>query len=59
MRGNALTAGYVKKNLKYSKIPSDEVWREKLIKELISSEVEVNGFSQEEVTEMVEYLCST
>ena len=58
-RGNALTAGYVKKNLKYFQIPADEVWREKLIKELISSEVEVNGFSQEEVNEMVEYLCST
>ena len=44
-RQSDLTPAFVKKNLRYFKIPECEVWRERILKELLSIEVEIAGFS--------------
>ena len=58
-RQSDLTPAFVKKNLRYFKVPECEVWRERILKELLSNEVEIDGFTQHEVDEVIEYLCTT
>ena len=54
-----LTPAKVKKNLKYFDIPNQESWRTGLLGELLDSEQEVPGFDNEEVDDIISFLCSS
>ena len=49
-------------NLEYHKIPESEAWRVGLLKELVAireDEGEVPGMTNEEVEEIMDYICTT
>ena len=50
-----LTSRHVKKNLAYHPVPIGELWRISIVKELIHSDLE--GFSNEEIIEMKDFIC--
>ena len=56
---SALSASAVKSTLEYFPVPVGEEWRVQILKELINHEVEVPGFSSEELREITEYVCTS
>ena len=56
---SALTVSAVKRSVNYFAVPTGEEWRLPLLDELLSPEVEVPGFLDEEVKELLEYLCTS
>ena len=49
-------------NLTYQTIPEDEMWRLSLIKELLEirrNDLELNGFSEEEVSSLIDCVCGS
>ena len=55
----ALTPGLVKKNMKYFRVPDDQKWRVPLLGELINENISIPGFSESELTDMKNYLCTS
>ena len=50
----------VKENFKYKPVPEDELWRIPLLKEIIevrTGTYEIEGFTNEEIDEMLEFVC--
>ena len=48
------------KDLKYFPVPENESWRVNLLKELLDSRLEnmeIPGFSQQELTNMIDFVC--
>ena len=48
------------KDLEYFKVPENEYWRVNVLKELLETRLEnsaIPGFSQQEITEMIEFVC--
>ena len=59
---NDLTADVVKKRMRYSLVPEIEVWRVSLGHEILSARVGcllVDGFSYEELDEILSYACTS
>ena len=56
---SALTASAVKRSVNYFAVPIGEEWRLPMLVELLSPEVEVPGFLDEELKELVEHLCTS
>ena len=54
-----LTARSVKIKMRYSQTPKEQEWRECILKELLSEESEVPGFSQQELDDMAKFICSS
>ena len=57
-----LTATHVKKNLKYHEIPLDEKWRISIADELLQLKqlkVSLDGFTSEEISTMLDYVCTS
>ena len=58
---SSLTPGLIKKKLVYSVIPEDDEWRTGICCELLklqeNKQVELHGFTQEEIKEMLRYVC--
>ena len=57
-----LNSNTVKKKMKYHDIPDEEHWRVSSATELIKirdKKLEVTGFTQEEIKEMLDYICSS
>ena len=56
-----LTAGLIKRKLKYMATPPAELWRISLCKELLlvqaGSQLELPGFSKDERDQLLEYAC--
>ena len=55
-----LTPSLVKKSLKYKEIKEDEQWRIPVLKELIETrdgEQVIPGFTNNEINEMLDFLC--
>ena len=49
-------------NIEYKPVPIDEEWRIQMLKELImvkQGERDVENFSQEEINEIIEFVCSS
>ena len=53
------TPTIVKKTMQYFKTPASEKWRVDILSELLSRELDVVGFEQDEILEMMTFLCST
>ena len=53
------TSTVVKKSMKFVSVPECEKWREGVLSELLSGELQVDGFEEDEILEMIECLCST
>ena len=56
----SLTPGLIKKKLVYSVIPEDDEWRTGMccrILKLRDKKVELQGFTQKEINEMLRYVC--
>ena len=49
----------VKTKMKYSAVPHPEEWRTGLLKELLSNQLEVPGFTDDEIGDMVSYICNS
>ena len=48
--------------LSYQQLPESELWRPNLIKELLdirANGLELNGFSEEEVSTLIDYVCGS
>ena len=56
---SALSASAVKSTLEYFPVPVGEEGRVQILKELKNHEVEVPGFSSEELREITEYVCTS
>ena len=57
-----LTAGYIKRNLKYFEVPADKEWRVPICNELLDirhGDTELKGFTTEECIDMLSYICSS
>ena len=52
-----LTSVTVKKMMKYFPVPDLESWRTGFLSELMSDDLEVPGFTEHEIEEMVSFLC--
>ena len=60
--GEAVTAGSVKKNLKYFPVPDDESWRVQAIKELLAvraGQATLSQFEYEDISDMINILSTT
>ena len=47
-------------DLRYFKVPENEIWRVNLLKELLDSRldnIEIPGFSHEEISELIDFVC--
>ena len=53
---NELSSGFIKANMRYFPIPSHEDWRTGLLSELISSSLDLSGFTEEGTSAMVSFL---
>ena len=52
----------VKNTFKYKHVPDDQLWRIPLLKEMIevrAGTTQIEGFSDEEITEMMEFVCTS
>ena len=52
----------VKNSFKYKHVPDDQLWRIPLLKEMIevrAGTTQIEGFSDEEITEMMEFVCTS
>ena len=56
---SSLSSSIIKRNMKYFPVPEEEEWRVGCIMELLNEKVEIPGFSDKEVKEILSYLCST
>ena len=59
---NDLTSEVVKTSMKYFEIPQQEKWRESLVEELIlikNNDMELNGFSKEDITDLLFDVCTS
>ena len=54
-----LCPALVKKKMKYFEVPAHEHWRTGFLTELLSDTLEIPGFSDDELEEMVSYLCTS
>ena len=54
-----LTPSMVKTKLKYFDVPEDEGWRLGPILELLNENLKIPGFTDDETSEILEYLCTT
>ena len=57
-----LSSNLVKKNLVYARQESDELWKSSLAKELLdvrTNKLEISGFNEDEVEEMLAYTCTS
>ena len=60
-RSVSLTQGVVKKNLVYERIPPDSLCKSSLAIELQpvrTNEIEVNGFTNDEIEDILTYACT-
>ena len=55
----ALTPGLVKSTMKYFRVPDDQMWRLPLLRELTNENISIPGFSDSELTDMKNYLCTS
>ena len=53
------TPAEIKKIMKYYPVPENEKWRQGVISELLDKQLEVPGFNDNELHEVVSYLCRT
>ena len=57
---NKLSSKEVRNNVQYKLVPEEEKWRIPMLKELIEVKAgnwKIEGFSNEELTEIVEFIC--
>ena len=54
-----LSPAFVKKKMKYSDVPPNEQWRTGFLTELLSDNLEIPGFTDDELEEMVSFLCTS
>ena len=54
-----LSPAFVKKKMKYSDVPPHEHWRTGFLTELLSDNLDIPGFTDDELEEMVSYLCTS
>ena len=50
----------VTENFKHKPVPDDQLWRIPLLKEIIevrAGTYQIEGFTDEEITEMIEFVC--
>ena len=52
-----LTANIVKKKMRYSVAPVSESWRVAMVSELMDKNIDVPGFSEAEIRDMLTYAC--
>ena len=60
MNINELKYCDVKENFKYKPVPDKELWRIPLLKEIIeviTGTYQIEGFTHEEIDEMLEFVC--
>ena len=55
----SLTPGLTKKSMKYFPVPSTEEWRIGVLSELLSDELQIPGFTYQEVNELTTFLCNS
>ena len=58
-KSDSLTPMKVKKLMKYYRIPEMEKWRLGPLKEILSSDMAIPGFSQKELEDILQYLATT
>ena len=49
-------------NYKYAPVKSDEMWKIDIVKELVevrANQVQIEHFSEEEVNELIEHICTS
>ena len=49
----------IKKNMKYFPVPANQQWRVGLLQELLAENVQVQGFDEAEIKDLVDHLCVT
>ena len=54
-----LSSTLVKNKMKYSAVPQPEEWRIGLLKDLLSNQLEIPGFTDDEIGDMVSYICNS
>ena len=62
LSSNAVTAVDVKKQMEYFPVPEDETWRIPIIKELLeikSGNAKISNFAEEDVSDLLNILCTT
>ena len=56
---NKLRAAVIKSKMSYFAVPPDEQWRTGLLTELLSNKLSIPGFTEDETSTMVTYLCQS
>ena len=56
---SSLSPVIIKKHVKYFSLPRQEEWRVPILRELTSQDVQIPGFTPEEIQVMTDHLCST
>ena len=54
-----LTSGMIKEKMKYFAVPPNEAWKTGFLSELLDNELEIPGLNNDEIEEMVSYLCKS
>ena len=53
-------SGYsIKTKMNYFNTPEEEKWRHEILTELLDESVEIDGFQNNEISEMINILCTT
>ena len=53
-----LNPNLIKSNMQYYPVPEEEEWRVGCLTELLNDDLEVPGFTENEIKEFVNYTCS-
>ena len=54
-----LNSSSIKKKMKYSRVPAEETWRLGLLSELLCPNLELPGFNDDELVEMISFACKS
>ena len=54
-----LTPSIVKSKMKYFEVPDDQTWRVPILRELLDAKLCVPGFTEQEITTMKNFLCTS
>ena len=53
-----LTPTLIKKNMLYREVPAEEKWRLGLLNELLEKKLEIPGFTNDELKEIISFACT-
>ena len=54
-----LNSTHIKSNMKYYPVPKEEEWRVGCLGELLNAKLEVPDFTENEIKDFINYICSS